>query len=80
MLDRTYTGRRPGPRRRRRVRGDRHHGQSTLLHGVRINGQIATTYSVVMRAHSRTVRYVKAFHDLTRKTIRLHSRGRDTTL
>jgi fructose-1,6-bisphosphatase II / sedoheptulose-1,7-bisphosphatase len=36
--------------------------------------------SVVMRAHSRTVRYVKAFHDLTRKTIRLHSRGRDTTL
>jgi fructose-1,6-bisphosphatase II len=53
---------------------------SALLHGVRINKQIATTFSVVMRAHSRTVRYVKAFHDLTRKTIRLHSRGRDTTL
>jgi fructose-1,6-bisphosphatase II len=44
-----------------------------LLHGVHIDGHIAITYSVVMRAHSRTVRYVKAFHDLTRKTIRLAS-------
>lgn len=49
---------------------------SALLRGVQVNGRIATTYSVIMRARSRTVRYVKAFHDLDRKTIRLHSEGR----
>ncbi len=53
---------------------------NALLHGVRINGTIATTFSVVMRAHSRTVRYIKAFHDLTRKTIRLASVDRHTRL
>lgn len=53
---------------------------SALLRGVQINKNISTTYSVVMRAHSRTVRYVKAFHDLTRKTIRLESVGRHTHL
>jgi fructose-1,6-bisphosphatase/sedoheptulose 1,7-bisphosphatase-like protein len=31
------------------------------------------TYSVVMRARSRTVRYCKTSHDLTRKTIHLAS-------
>lgn len=46
---------------------------NSMLHGVAINGHIATTYSVVMRARSGTVRYVKAFHDLTRKTIHLAS-------
>lgn len=53
---------------------------NTMLRGVQINGHIATTYSVVMRAHSRTVRYVKAFHDLTRKTIRLASSAQHTHL
>lgn len=48
---------------------------NALLHGVSINKRIATTYSVVMRARSRTVRYIKAFHDLDRKTIRLGSTG-----
>lgn len=48
---------------------------SALLHGVSINKRIATTYSVVMRARSRTARYIKAFHDLDRKTIRLGSTG-----
>ncbi len=51
-----------------------------MLRGVRINGSIAITYSVVMRARSRTVRYVKAFHDLQRKTIRLASVGRHVRL
>jgi len=51
-----------------------------LLHGIAINGHIATTYSVVMRARSRTVRYIKAFHDLTHKTIRLASAARHTHL
>jgi len=53
---------------------------SALLRGVTINEQIATTYSVVMRARSRTARYVKAYHDLTRKTIRLASAAHHTTL
>jgi fructose-1,6-bisphosphatase II len=53
---------------------------SALLRGVQINKNIALTHSVVMRAHSRTVRYVKAFHDLNRKTIRLASLGRHTHL
>lgn len=46
---------------------------NALLRGVKVQGNTAITYSVVMRARSRTVRYIKAFHDLRRKTIRLHS-------
>lgn len=46
---------------------------NALLRGVKVRGNIAITHSVVMRARSRTVRYVMAYHDLTRKTIRLHS-------
>ena len=53
---------------------------SALLHGVTINKNIATTYSVVMRARSRTVRYVKAYHDLNRKTIRLATQSGHTRL
>ncbi len=49
---------------------------NSLLRGVSVKGHIAITHSVVMRAHSRTVRYVKAFHDLTRKTIHLASTSR----
>jgi fructose-1,6-bisphosphatase II len=49
---------------------------NSLLHGVRINGHIAITHSVVMRAHSGTVRYVRAFHDLSRKTVHLASTSR----
>ncbi len=53
---------------------------SALLRGVRINGMTARTHSVIMRSRSRTVRYVTAFHDLTRKTIRLHSEAGETRL
>lgn len=49
---------------------------NTMLRGVRIDGRIAETYSVVMRARSGTVRYVKAYHDLTKKTIHLASTSR----
>ena len=49
---------------------------NSMLRGVTVNGHMATTYSVVMRAHSRTVRYIKAFHDLTHKTIHLASTSR----
>lgn len=50
---------------------------SALLRGVTVNGTIARTQSVVMRARSRTVRYITAFHDLTRKTIRVASDAAD---
>jgi fructose-1,6-bisphosphatase II len=46
---------------------------NTILKGIRVNGHIATTHSIVMRTRSRTVRYITAHHDLTRKTIRLAS-------
>jgi len=53
---------------------------NTMLRGVQITGRIAITYSVVMRARSGTVRYVKAFHDLTRKTVHLASTSRHERL
>ncbi len=46
---------------------------NAMLKGVRVNGHIARTHSISMRARSRTVRYITAFHDLTRKTIHLAS-------
>jgi fructose-1,6-bisphosphatase II len=53
---------------------------NALLKGVRVDGHVARTHSVVMRSRSRTVRYIAGFHDLTRKTIRLHSEARDARL
>jgi fructose-1,6-bisphosphatase II len=47
--------------------------QSPLLKGVEVEGTIATTYSVLMRARSGTVRFIKAHHNLERKTIHLRS-------
>jgi fructose-1,6-bisphosphatase II len=46
---------------------------NAMLQGVKVDGHVARTHSIVMRARSRTVRYIKAFHDLTRKTVHLHS-------
>ena len=46
---------------------------SPLLKGVTVQGSIATTHSVLMRARSGTVRFVEAHHDLDRKTIHLRS-------
>jgi fructose-1,6-bisphosphatase II len=47
--------------------------QSPLLKGVRVNGCIATTHSVIMRARSGTIRFVETHHNLDRKTIHLRS-------
>jgi fructose-1,6-bisphosphatase/sedoheptulose 1,7-bisphosphatase-like protein len=44
-----------------------------LLPGVRFIGHTAVTHSILMRANTRTVRHIKAVHDLTKKTIRLRS-------
>lgn len=46
---------------------------NAMMRGVRVEGRVAVTESIVMRSSSRTVRYIKASHDLTRKTIRLGS-------
>ena len=46
---------------------------SPLLPGVRFIGHTAITHSILMRASTRTVRYIRAVHDLTMKTIRLRS-------
>ncbi|MGD8452124.1 MAG: class II fructose-bisphosphatase [Phycisphaerae bacterium] len=54
--------------------------ENALLHGVQVNGHIARTHSVVMRARSRTIRYISAYHDLTRKTIHLASEAREARL
>lgn len=50
------------------------------LRGIHIDGNSTSTYSVVMRAKYRTVRYIKAIHDLSRKTIRLRSAGAEAKL
>ncbi len=46
---------------------------SPLLPGVRLTGKKAITHSILMRARSRTVRYIRAVHDLEHKTIHLRS-------
>lgn len=53
---------------------------SSLLRGVRVTGKKAITNSILMRARSRTVRYIRAVHDLDRKTIHLHSVAGDRKL
>ena len=53
---------------------------SPLLPGVKVTGKKATTTSILMRARSRTVRYIKAIHDLEHKTIHLRSAASDRKL
>ncbi len=53
---------------------------SPLLPGVRFMGHTAVTHSLLMRAKTRTVRHIKAIHDLSTKTIRLRSTRAEQTL
>jgi len=53
---------------------------SPLLPGVRLTGQKAITHSILMRARSRTIRYIRAVHDLAHKTIHLRSLHADRGL
>jgi fructose-1,6-bisphosphatase II len=53
---------------------------SPLLPGVKLTGNKATTHSILMRAKSRTVRYIRAVHDLDHKTIHLRSEQADRKL
>ena len=50
---------------------------SALLRGVKSQGATAITYSMLMRAKSKTVRFIRASHDLQTKTIRLRSDKRE---
>src|SRR6185503_1710367 len=53
---------------------------SSLLPGVKLVGNKAITYSILMRARSRTVRYIRAVHDFESKTIHLRSDQQDHKL
>ncbi|MEK7952084.1 class II fructose-bisphosphatase [Luteolibacter soli] len=53
---------------------------SPLLRGVEVNGNVARTHSVLMRVKSRTVRSIKAAHDLSKKTFRLRSKSAEVLL
>ena len=44
-----------------------------MLPGVKLIGKTAITHSILMRSRSKTVRYIKAVHDLEVKTIHLRS-------
>jgi len=50
---------------------------SALLRGVKSKGMIAITHSILMRAKSKTVRLIRAMHNLQNKTIRLRSDNRE---
>lgn len=51
---------------------------SALLRGVKTKGAaIAVTHSILMRAKSKTVRFIRAQHNLQNKTIRLRSDNRE---
>ncbi len=53
---------------------------SSLLPGVRLVGKKAITHSILMRAKSRTVRYIRADHNLETKTIHLRSMQREAKI
>ena len=53
---------------------------SWLLPGVKLTGPKAVTHSILMRARSRTIRYIRAVHDLGHKTIHLRSLHGDRKL
>src|SRR5437868_5246246 len=53
---------------------------SALLRGVRSQGATAVTHSILMRAKSRTVRFIRASHDLSQKTIRLRTTNREARI
>ncbi len=53
---------------------------SALLPGVKLVGRTAITHSILMRARSKTVRYIRAVHNLEAKTIHLRSTKEDRRL
>jgi len=50
---------------------------SPMLRGVRVRKDTVITHSLIMRAHTRSLRYIETFHDLRTKKVRLRSTQRD---
>lgn len=50
---------------------------SPMLRGARIRKDTVVTHSLIMRAHTRSLRYIETFHDLRTKKVRLRSTRRD---
>ncbi len=53
---------------------------SPMLPGITYRDQHCVTHSILMRARNRTVRRIQAYHDIARKTIRMHSTGQEMPL
>ncbi|MDQ2659917.1 MAG: class II fructose-bisphosphatase [Verrucomicrobiota bacterium] len=53
---------------------------SALLPGIKTRGAHTVTHSILMRAKSKTVRFIRASHDLQNKTIRLRSDAREHSI
>ena len=53
---------------------------SALMRGIRTQGPNTITHSILMRAKSKTVRFIRASHDLQNKTIRLRSDNREHSI
>jgi fructose-1,6-bisphosphatase II len=53
---------------------------SPMLQGIRYRNEHCITHSVLMRARNRTVREIRAYHDLRRKTIRFQSTGLEASI
>ena len=47
--------------------------ESPLLQGIKLHGKTAITHSIVTHARNRTVRYIRAVHDLEMKTVQLET-------
>lgn len=53
---------------------------SPMLKGVQVRKRMAITQSILMRAKSRSVRYITTHHDLSQKTIHLRSNNRENRI
>jgi fructose-1,6-bisphosphatase II len=50
---------------------------SPMLRGVRVRSDTVITHSLIMRAHTRSLRYIETHHDLRTKKVRLRSTKRE---
>jgi fructose-1,6-bisphosphatase II len=55
-------------------------GDSPMLKGIRYRDQHCITDSILMRARNRTVRFIRTYHDINQKTLRMASSGTEVRL
>ena len=53
---------------------------SPMLRGARVKKDTIVTHSLIMRAHTHSLRYLETFHDLRTKTVRLRSTRADQAI